>query len=302
MPAQGYYPLHIPHNIAIGVYNSAIAAFDNKFQQGDAIYIMDASVNTEGKVSASVYVFRGGILRATVTFDDDDAQRRRDYADYNGQLSSPTNLRRMKASVAQASIRQSWLLERKSGKLGEHRDVSGHENLQEKECEQGKGSTERKRSRHDGTTARQKRERETEERADSTYLRHAARDLGFARFGLVDTARAPERREPRTEMKRGRCVKMDTKERQTTVDTYLRHAACGGIWPGVGAETGYGRERVYGQVVTKSGPADIAQTAGSTPPTCPQYEKLASLGQHLPATRGRRRLINMDALSIQDES
>ncbi|KAF9498020.1 hypothetical protein BDN71DRAFT_1429177 [Pleurotus eryngii] len=88
MPAQGYYPLHIPHNIAIGVYNSAIAAFDNKFQQGDAIYIVDASVNTEGKVSASVYVFRGGILRATVTFDDDDAQRRRDYADYNGQLSS----------------------------------------------------------------------------------------------------------------------------------------------------------------------------------------------------------------------
>ncbi|KAF4602645.1 hypothetical protein EYR40_005860 [Pleurotus pulmonarius] len=85
MPAQGYYPLHIPHHIAIGVYNSAIAAFDNKFQQGDAIYIVDASVNTEGKVSASVYVFRGGILRATVTFDDDDAKRRREYADYNGR-------------------------------------------------------------------------------------------------------------------------------------------------------------------------------------------------------------------------
>lgn len=52
----------------------------------------DASVNTEGKVSASVYVFRGGILRATVTFDDDDAKRRREYADYNGQLSSVDDL------------------------------------------------------------------------------------------------------------------------------------------------------------------------------------------------------------------
>ncbi|KAF4579778.1 hypothetical protein EYR40_000047 [Pleurotus pulmonarius] len=86
----GYYPSNMPHHIAIGVYNSAIAAFYNKFQQADAIYIVDASVNTEGKVSASVYVFRGGSLRATVTFDGDDAKRRREYADYNGR---PCNVR-----------------------------------------------------------------------------------------------------------------------------------------------------------------------------------------------------------------
>ncbi|KDQ28550.1 hypothetical protein PLEOSDRAFT_1102612 [Pleurotus ostreatus PC15] len=82
----------MPHHIAIGVYNSAIAAFDNKFQQADTIYIVDASVTTAGKVSASVYVFRGGILRATVTFDDDDAKRRREYAGYNGRPCSVLDL------------------------------------------------------------------------------------------------------------------------------------------------------------------------------------------------------------------
>lgn len=52
----------------------------------------DASVATGGEASASVYVFHDGNLRATITIDDDDVKRPREYAEYNGQTSRVDDL------------------------------------------------------------------------------------------------------------------------------------------------------------------------------------------------------------------
>ncbi|KAG9223312.1 hypothetical protein CCMSSC00406_0010303 [Pleurotus cornucopiae] len=92
MAMVGYYPSQMPPHIAIGVYNRAMGVFANNFQPVDALYVVDASVTPAGKASASLYVFRGGILRATVTIDDDAANMRPEYAEYNGRLVSVADL------------------------------------------------------------------------------------------------------------------------------------------------------------------------------------------------------------------
>ncbi|KAJ8701531.1 hypothetical protein PTI98_000299 [Pleurotus ostreatus] len=86
---QTYYTPDVTHKLAMDVYNTAILPFGDCIKNGDALCITGASKSPGLELSATVYVYRNGLLRATITVDGNDPE----FASYDGTR-GPVELRR----------------------------------------------------------------------------------------------------------------------------------------------------------------------------------------------------------------
>ncbi|KDQ32253.1 hypothetical protein PLEOSDRAFT_165521 [Pleurotus ostreatus PC15] len=69
---QTYYTSDVTHKLAMDVYNAAILRFGNCIKKRDTLFITGASESALLELSATVYIYRNGSLRATITVDGND--------------------------------------------------------------------------------------------------------------------------------------------------------------------------------------------------------------------------------------
>ncbi|KDQ32221.1 hypothetical protein PLEOSDRAFT_1100722 [Pleurotus ostreatus PC15] len=87
---QTYYTSDVTHKLAMDVYNTAILRFGNCIKKRDTLFITGASESALLELSATVYIYRNGSLRATITVDGNDDP---EFAWNDGTQRGPVELR-----------------------------------------------------------------------------------------------------------------------------------------------------------------------------------------------------------------
>ncbi|KDQ25403.1 hypothetical protein PLEOSDRAFT_169437 [Pleurotus ostreatus PC15] len=87
---QTYYMSDVTHKLTMDVYNAAILRFGNCIKKRDTLFITGTSESALLELSATVYIYRNGSLRATITVDSNDDP---EFAWNDGTQRGPVELR-----------------------------------------------------------------------------------------------------------------------------------------------------------------------------------------------------------------